>query len=242
MCRMMGMVGAPGREVLEEFRALAGNGNVLPGNSGGHGDGWGISAYRDGRLAFLEKSGLSAVEDARYEAAEGSVDGAGIVVAHLRKASVGDVRAVNAHPFHRDGVTFCHNGGVRRSEELPLYGLTPEGDTDSERFFLSILGRMKCGEASNLSDAARQAIDYIHRNHTYSSISFLLTDGQALMAYRDFRTVLRPEETTPPDSFDEWHRYYTLFYSPSRRAVSSQPLASLADDWRLLDNQCLFTL
>jgi predicted glutamine amidotransferase len=241
---MMAKVGAaPKREALEQFRSLAGNGCVLPGSSCGHGDGWGIAAFTDGGLTFFEKSGLSAVEDERFAVAEDSVESSplDLFLCHLRKASVGDVNALNAHPFHRDGITFCHNGGIKESEKLPVYGLEPEGATDSERFFLNILGRLKSGEAASLREAAEQAIEYVHANHRYTSICFLITDGKKLLAWRDYRTELRPDEDAP-ENWEKYREYYSLYHSPSARAVSSERLPALAEDWRMIDNRTLIAL
>lgn len=245
MCRMMAMAGGmPDREALAAFRGLAANGNVLPGSTCGHGDGWGLSAFRAGEPVFHRKSGASASDDPGFNEAadEARASAPDIVLAHLRKASQGVVNDINAHPFQRDGLAFCHNGGIRQSERIPTYGLEPTGGTDSERFFLNVLGRLKSGEAGTLREAAEGAITFVHGNLPYSSISFLLTDGRELLVWRDFRTALRPEETRPPEHFEVYPTYYTLYLSNAARAVSSQPLPALANDWALIENRKLITL
>jgi len=245
MCRMMSMVGrVPDDDALGQFRGLAAEGNVLPGSTCGHGDGWGFAAFRGGAPAFFEKSGRSATEDPRFPLAGDALRAArpDTLLCHLRKASKGSVDDVNAHPFLREGIAFCHNGGIRQSELIPVYDLEPEGGTDSERFFLNILGRLKSGEASTLRQAAEQAVAFVHKELPYSSISFLLTDGREVLVWRDYRDRLRPEESRPPENFDVFPRYYTLYLSEKAGAVCSQPLPALAGDWRLLENQTMYVL
>lgn len=245
MCRMMGMVGGmPNEGGLSEFRELSASGNVLPGSSCGHGDGWGYAAFRGGVPVFHERSPEAAACDARFEPATEALrrEAPDVLLAHLRKASQGTVNEANAHPFVRDGVAFCHNGGIRRSAEIPTFGLAPEGDTDSERFFLSILGRLRSGAAANLREAAEQAVAWVHDHLPYSSICFLMTDGSRLMAWRDHRDTLRPEETVPPANYEVFPRYYTLYHSETARAVCSQPLPALADDWALMKNKTMLEL
>jgi predicted glutamine amidotransferase len=244
MCRMMVKIGkAPGVAVLEEFRALATDGNTLPGGTCGHGDGWGFAALKGGTHVLFEKSEKDGATDPAYLSAAGrvAISGADIVLGHLRKASVGDLTPANAHPFVHGKYVFCHNGGVKESERIPTYGLTPTGETDSERFFLNIVGRLETGQAASLREACEAAIDYVHKNHKYSSICFIITDGAETLVWRDYRDALQPGEVKP-ENWDVWPEYYTLYQSKSARAVCSQPLASLADDWELMPAKTLITL
>jgi glutamine amidotransferase len=239
MCRMMGAVGRmPGEEMIEAFRALSLDGNVLPGGSGGHGDGWGLMAWRDGGVTTFAKSGLPADSDPAFsEAVEAArAREPDLAIVHLRKASVGAVNGANAHPFRVGVIGFCHNGGIKRSSELDTCGLQPGGDTDSERFFLNVVGRLKSGEAGTLKDAARAAVSWVHRNLPYTSLSFLMSDGRSLLAYRDYRAHLMPDETEPPEGWEAWDGYYTLYYAPAFGVVSSEPLTTKRTDWQLMEN------
>ena len=240
MCRMMATVGtAPGWDVFQQFRDLAADGAVMPGDSPGHGDGWGLAGLAHGSLVFLEKSGKSAVEDAQgyNTAVRGLIERSlTATLAHLRKASVGTVTRENAHPFANGNIAFCHNGGVRQSQELEIFGLEPTGQTDSERFFLNILGRVKSGEAPTIKDAIIRSVSWIHENLNYTCLNFFLTDGKRLYAYRDYRAVLRPGEESEPKNFKIYPTYYTLYHSASAGAFSSEPLPRLARDWRLMAN------
>lgn len=239
MCRMMGAVGGfPSPGMVETFRALSAVGNVLPGGSAGHGDGWGLMAWRDGGVTAFAKSGHPADRDSAFPeaVAEARACEPSLAIIHLRKASVGAVNGANAHPFRVGAIGFCHNGGIKRSPEIDTYGLEPTGDTDSERFFLNIVGRLDSGEAGTLKDAARAAISWVHRHLPYTSLSFLMSDGRSLLAYRDYRAHLMPDETEPPAEWEAWDGYYTLYYAPAHGVVSSEPLTAKRTDWQLMEN------
>lgn len=238
MCRMMGLVGgAPSRATLEDFRGLAARGNVLPDCTCGHGDGWGFAAYNRGALSFFQKSPLSAADDERYGLAVDQVVDTilDIFIGHVRKASVGDLTMRNAHPFQHDRYVFCHNGGIRNSQDLPVGDLTPEGETDSERYFLNAMSRLESGEARTMKEALAQTVHYIHEHHKYSSICCLISDGESLICYRDYRRAHKPDENLPSD-WDAYPTYYTLYFSEKALAFASQPLPHLADDWVLMEN------
>ncbi|HEY5910644.1 MAG TPA: class II glutamine amidotransferase, partial [Verrucomicrobiae bacterium] len=78
----------------------------------------------------------------------------GVVVAHVRDASVGPVTELNTHPFVHGPWLFAHNGTVARYEkhdrvraaleaeiDRPLrYAI--RGDTDSERCLYVLLTRL----------------------------------------------------------------------------------------------------
>jgi predicted glutamine amidotransferase len=236
MCRMMVKVGAaPDKAALGNFRSLALVGKVMPDSTCGHGDGWGFAALKDGALLFLDKSEKDGATDPAYETAAQRVAGSGadIVLGHLRKASVGDLTPRNAHPFVHGKYVFCHNGGVKQSERIPLYGLQPTGETDSERFFLNIVGRLETGQAKSLREACEQTVAYVHENHKYSSICFIITDGTEVLAYRDYRDTLQPGEAAP-ENFELYPEYYTLYRSKSANTVCSEILPSVASDWEML--------
>ncbi|HEY3412678.1 MAG TPA: class II glutamine amidotransferase [Armatimonadota bacterium] len=240
---MVQVGGTPDKGVLDEFRALAANGNVLPGNTCGHGDGWGFAALRSATLTLFTKSEKDGATDPAFSSAAALVEtsGADIVIGHLRKASVGDLTPANAHPFTHGRFVFCHNGGIKESERIPIYGLAPTGETDSERFFLNIVGRIESGEVRTLREACEAATRYVHENHKYSSISFIITDGEETLAWRDYRDTLQPGEEKP-NNWDVWPEYYTLYQSAKARAVCSQPLTQLAADWQLMPLRQIISL
>src|SRR5262245_23710635 len=129
MCRMFGMVATHAvspRELLHDaprsLRAL----------SVEHGDGWGIALAHDGWQ--IHKSIACA---ARCTAFPAIVDTAArVVIAHVRKKTVGDLALANTHPFRRGDLVFAHNGTVAAlaavtAQIAPAHLAAIEGDTDS---------------------------------------------------------------------------------------------------------------
>lgn len=116
----------------------------------GNPDGWGLGMVRDGVLR-CEREVEPAHESEEYRRDAASVE-AQTVLAHVRRATVGQPRAVNTHPFRRGGSLLAHNGHVPAFEEIRprmLEQMTPalergiRGTTDSEHVFHLLLTRLR---------------------------------------------------------------------------------------------------
>lgn len=113
-------------------------------------DGWGLGTVRDGELNCEREVGPAyGSEEYRRDAAR--VD-ATTVLAHVRRATVGEPREENTHPFRREGSMLAHNGHVPSFEELRpriLEEMSPglergiRGTTDSEHVFHLLLSRLR---------------------------------------------------------------------------------------------------
>lgn len=84
--------------------------------------------------------------------------------------------------FVHAGLVFAHNGNVEGLEHLllpvgPLYG-----DTDSERYFAIL--RHHVWEASDNLAGIQRTVAWISENCDYTSLNFLLADGESLYALR----------------------------------------------------------
>jgi len=201
------------RELFAAFRGL-----VRAGKDGPHADGVGLVAAPRGRLEHLLRSPRPADEAASgFDVAVAGFAAerpTGAMLAHLRAASAGNVRLENTHPFVTNGWAFCHNGTVY-GDLAPPAGYACAGDTDSERFFLHLLARLRTGESPE--HAIEHGVRDFVVGRTYSSTTLLMTDGRSLYAYRD--------ATKEPE-------YYTLFTARGPRGatfVTQEPLPGLVD-------------
>ncbi len=159
------------------------------GHTDTHHDGWGI--------AFFEGAGVRHFVD--HQAAIASPVAELIkrypikstnVIAHIRKATQGQVALENCHPFVRElwgrYWVFAHNGDLKAFDP-PLDGpYRPVGTTDSERAFCYILQqlRQRFGEKHPGLPALRAALEDMAREiATHGTFNMMLSSGNELFAH-----------------------------------------------------------
>jgi predicted glutamine amidotransferase len=196
MCRLLGAVAdelVPFRLTLHEApRSLA----VL---SREHPDGWGVAVYDPARGWTVQKGTLSAHEDSEFHDVAAGSRGE-MLVAHIRKRTVGPVSIANTHPFQHGRWVFAHNGTlgdtswIRARTSNGRLGAV-RGETDSELFFAFLLARL---DAEGLLDAPASSHTDRVLAHALSdalarpdlgAVTFLLSDGKVLYAHRSGRTL-----------------------------------------------------
>ncbi len=154
MCRLFGF-----RSVIpsQVHRSLVAADNALGVQSDAHPDGWGVSFYVDG-APHITKSATHALGDQLFHRVSGVV-ASETVLAHVRKATVGELSVLNCHPFQHGRWVLAHNGEIRNfAQHKPalLEEIAPRlrryvlGDTDSEVFFFLFLTHLsRHGTLSN---------------------------------------------------------------------------------------------
>ena len=142
MCQLLGMNCNTPTDIVFSFTGFA----LRGGLTDEHQDGWGI--------AFFEGAGVRHLVD--YEAAVRSPLAELIkahpiksrnVIAHIRKATQGQVALENCHPFVRECWgqywVFAHNGNLNDFDPVLNGQFLPIGTTDSERAFCYILQQLR---------------------------------------------------------------------------------------------------
>jgi glutamine amidotransferase len=109
MCRLFGFKSSISSQV---HRSLLRADNALAVQSEDHPDGWGVAYYIE-NIPHLIKNSKIALEDNLFERVSGIVSSK-VVLAHIRKASVGDINMLNCHPFQYGPWTFAHNGEIKK--------------------------------------------------------------------------------------------------------------------------------
>ncbi|HDR53127.1 MAG TPA: class II glutamine amidotransferase [archaeon] len=180
VCRLFATVTSPAQPPEEDllyFRHL----------STVHSDGWGIGWFgRDGPI--IQKSPRQALYDSSYlRVARQAVSP--VVVAHLRKMTKGNIREVNAHPFHFRDYIFAHNGSISRALKYQLRGGYDrlEGDTDSEALMHFIIQHIDDHKRPlfGIRTAFRKLDRQVASGELRAStLNFLLTDGAKLFAFK----------------------------------------------------------
>jgi predicted glutamine amidotransferase len=234
MCRLLGIAGnlpLPAQECLKAFYPLCKEGCVKKGMEPGHFDGWGVSGFSGGRAVYFARLAQSAAQSEReyQQAAERAAKADGpCLIAHFRKATGGDLTVSNTHPFHYRDWIFAHNGTLfGASASLPLVEAMPQGQTDSERFFLWLWEQIHA--EMDPSAALAALLKKSRDNFVFTSLNFLMSDGEHLWAYRDFGD----KRLEKGESVQDRENYYTL-YSASVGASSvicSEPLTTLTKNW-----------
>jgi len=215
---------------LESFQRLAIGGKIKRDMSEGHLDGWGISGYLGGNAVYFGRSEKSAIDDfINYDAAchKAILSNTRILITHLRKATEGVDKIENTHPFIYKEWVFCHNGTIHGSEKLVLPHHKYEGTTDSERFFKFLVSKLEKRSSKYYPEIIKSAVSEIADNYKYTSLTFLLSDGEHLFGCRDFR---------------EDGNYYTLYYSYQKNVclLCSEELPGF--DWVKVKNKKLIMI
>jgi glutamine amidotransferase len=199
MCRLLGIISAepiPYRILLKEIpRSLS----LL---SKEHFDGWGMAVYRSklhpeenpSEDWVLYRGIRSAEKDEAFHEISSKISGE-ILIAHVRRRTVGPVALENTHPFEREGWVFAHNGTIRDLDYLRK-GISPSqlkairGETDSELFFAFLLSRLE--EKGLLPLSTDEGTDEVLKSVTreislqpnFGELTFLLSNGSTLYGYR----------------------------------------------------------
>lgn len=158
------------------------------GDTDEHRDGWGIG--------YFDTEGARVVRDASPAATSTTCRHCGQtfrsrnIIAHIRKATQGEIRLENCHPFHarlwgRDWL-FAHNGNLEDFHPTLCENRQPVGSTDSERAFHYLLTRLvqRFGSTppaiADLYDELHALSAQIARHGTFN---YLLSWGEGLFAH-----------------------------------------------------------
>lgn len=185
MCQLLGMNCNVPTDICFSFTGFRARGGLTDH----HRDGWGI-AFFEGRgvRVFLDPqpSVDSPVAELVHQYPIRSLN----VISHIRKATQGEIRLDNTHPFQRElwgqYWIFAHNGNLL--DYTPRLGgrFLPVGTTDSERAFCHILQtlseRFPDGPpaAATLHATLRELAITIG---AHGEFNFLLSNGERLFAH-----------------------------------------------------------
>lgn len=185
MCQLLGMSANTPTDINFSFSGFARRG----GETDHHADGWGI--------AFFEEKGVRHFVDSQ---AASSSPLAGfvrdypirseIVIAHIRKATHGNVTLQNCHPFIRElwgrNWVFAHNGDLGKDFHPRLHaGFRPVGETDSELAFCWIMQELAKAHADvpTVSELSLTLNELIAPLAAHGTFNMLLSNGDALWAH-----------------------------------------------------------
>jgi predicted glutamine amidotransferase len=184
MCQLLGMNCNVPTDVMFSFSGFAERG----GKTDHHGDGWGI--------AFFEERGLRHFVD-HQPASESPIAKlirsypiqSRNVIAHIRKATQGEVSLENCHPFVRElwgrYWVFAHNGDLKDFSPRLHGGFRPVGDTDSELAFCWLMQELAKSHATvpSIHELTLTLRELTPQISSHGCFNYLLSNGEALWAH-----------------------------------------------------------
>lgn len=188
MCQLLGMNCNTPTDIVFSFEGFRRRGGLTDV----HVDGFGI--------AFFEGKGVRIYQDDRPSASSPVADliksyqiKSKNVIAHIRKATFGQVSLANTHPFMRElwgeYWLFAHNGHLQALDELfadnPQQYYRPVGTTDSEQAFCYILEslRQKYNHKPNDALLFHEIKLLTEKIRTAGILNFTLTNGDWMIAH-----------------------------------------------------------
>ncbi len=202
MCRLLGFRSAEQeslrRPLLKDERSLYALSNE-------HRDGWGLAYFHHG-VPHVVKSIERAAYDHSFVKLAANLSSSN-VIAHLRRATQGELSLLNCHPFQFGKWIFAHNGDMPNfCTKRPRFcaSISPRlqphifGSTDSEVFFMLFLNELLAVRALDQEDvslkdcalALRRAITCVIREYAEVelkkpfALNVLATNGRNFLAYR----------------------------------------------------------
>lgn len=226
MCRLLGFVSRRpitlkellGEEELAEFTEL----------SLKHGDGWGF-AWATATGVEVEKAPDAARESDLF-ATVAAEQKAELGLLHLRWATLGlGVVPENTHPFTDGRIAFAHNGSIKPPESLDPFIPTDlaarrRGTTDSERYFLAMLGAERLGDPST---ALERTAARIAEECAFSSVNAMIATPYTLQVINLFDPVAEAREAEP--------HYYRIGYRVDADSVVVSS-SGWGSGWTFLEN------
>ena len=191
MCQLLGMNCNTPTDVTFSFTGFAQRG----GRTDEHADGWGIAFFEGcddkGLRHFVDHQ--SACDSPVAELIRRYPIKSRNVIAHIRKATQGQVALENCHPFARElwgrYWVFAHNGNLENFRPRLHAAFQPVGSTDSERAFCYLMQELAKSHAgvpdvAELTLTLRELVPWIGGHGTFN---FMLSNGQALWAHASTR-------------------------------------------------------
>ena len=184
MCQLLGLNCATPTDANFSFAGFSQRG----GATDHHADGWGI-AFFEGKGLRLFVDHASAADSPMAEFLQGYPLKSRNIIAHVRKATVGEVALENAHPFVRQlwgrQWVFAHNGDLKDYHPQLHSLFRPVGSTDSEQAFCWLMQELAKAHASvptvaELTHTLTELVPQVARHGTFN---FMLSQGEALWVH-----------------------------------------------------------
>lgn len=184
MCELFGMSANTLSAVTFSLTGFAARG----GRTGEHGDGWGVAFYEDPAWQIYTDADSCAYSPVAQWLTQHSIKSRQ-VIAHVRKATQGQVASENCHPFshfyQRRLWVFAHNGDLKNFSPKLSGSYLPQGNTDSEQAFALLLQHLEntSADIQNLDALFTSLLPVVGKIAQHGTFNFLFSNGAALFAH-----------------------------------------------------------
>lgn len=184
MCQLLGMNCNTPTDIVFSFEGFRRRAGLTDSHTDGFGiaffEGKGVRIFRDNRAAHSSPIG-DCVKQYKIKSFN--------VIAHIRKATQGQVSIENTHPFIREiwgeNWVFAHNGNLRQVPDMSDSFCQPIGNTDSETAFCYIAEQLKKRFRRKPSETEifatiQQVTNELSQHGTFN---FILSNGEWMIAH-----------------------------------------------------------
>ena len=189
MCELLGFTATEKTDITDYMKTFFSHSQYHP-------HGWGIMYEDEKRI--IEKEAVSANESSYLPELIKVLPPQNNLLAHIRFATVGSIDLCNCHPFTGKDVsgrewTLIHNGTIYKSKNSHHFSSIQSGNTDSERFFLSMLEYINDNIAKCVS-GERNRFDVINRfvaeNAPNNKLNLIIYDGDLIYVRKNLKNTL----------------------------------------------------
>ncbi|WP_314185834.1 class II glutamine amidotransferase [Aggregatibacter kilianii] len=183
MCQLLGMNCNVPTDIVFSFEGFRHRAGLTNTHSDGFGiaffEGKGIRVFRDNKPGYI-----SPIADCVKQYNIKSLN----VIAHIRKATQGDVNIENTHPFIREiwgeNWVFAHNGNLTELPDMSESICQPIGTTDSETAFCYIAEQLKSRFRKKPSEEQIFATikEITNQLAEHGTFNFILSNGEWMIA------------------------------------------------------------
>lgn len=205
MCELLGMSSNIPATLRLSLMKLAEHGGL----TGPHKDGWGVGFYEGRDVRLIKEAEMAADSDWIRFLADHDLRSS-MIIAHVRRATMGDRSYRNTQPFARElggrMHLFAHNGtlpGVHGLTAFRTGQFHPVGETDSERAFCALLEWMtgvwrQPDQIPSLEERLSVVCSFARAVRPLGPANFLYSDGDVLFAHGHRRHQAPLDGAFPP--------------------------------------------
>lgn len=184
MCQLLGMNCNTPTDIVFSFEGF----RLRGGQTDCHADGFGIGFF-EGKGTRLFHDDKACADSPVADLVKAYQIKSQNVIAHIRKATQGQVALANTHPFVRElwgeYWLFAHNGHLGNFQPPQGKFYRPVGSTDSERAFCYLLEtlRTRFDERPNTATLFASVNELVQEIRAHGLFNFIMSNGEWMFAH-----------------------------------------------------------